>query len=362
MPRHTLRLGALASVFALCIIGQVASEPQDPPAATAPRPAFKEIWAYLMRGEEGGLTGTEPITDLCYFAVNLTKEGRITETVTRPAANSAMRAAPRMHLVVTELSNEALMHFSLDPEYGVRPHLIDDICRVSEGFDGVQIDFESVSRDDAEYFFDFLKGLRSSLPAGRILSVAVPARTKLIADAYDYSRIAAVADKLIVMAYDEHWSTSAPGPVASLPWCAKVADYSVGTIDRGKIVMGVPLYGRAWQDKRLSRALRFKNIQDIVAEKGSETNYSSELGAWFEYSENVVVKVFYDDERSLLEKLNLYKARDVESVSFWRIGLGPEAFWNILEAPGSVVAPDDRGPAALRYAAPPYASDMTVAR
>jgi hypothetical protein len=255
-------------------LGRVASEPQNPPATAAPRLVFQEIWAYLLRGDEAGLTGTEPITDLCYFGVSLTKEGRITEAVARPVVKSTKGAVPRMHLVIAELSNDALMHFSLDPEHGVRPLLIDDICRVSESFDGVQIDFESVPSDEAEYFLDFLKALRSSLPAGRILSVAVPARTRLIADACDYSRIAAVADKLIVMAYDEHWSNSAPGPIASLPWCAKVADYSRGVIDKGKIVMGVPLYGRAWQDKRLSRALRFKNVQDIVAEKKSETNYS----------------------------------------------------------------------------------------
>ena len=355
MSRNAFRLAALMSAFSFCALGRVASEPLNPPATAAPRPAFREIWAYLMRGDEGGLTGAEPITDLCYFAVSLTKDGRITEAVPRPVVISTKSAAPRTHLVVAELSNEALMHFSLDPEYGVRPLLIDDICRVSGGFDGVQIDFESVSRDDAEYFFDFLKELRSRLPAGRILSVAVPARTRLIADAYDYSRIGAVANKLIVMAYDEHWSTSAPGPVASLSWCAKVVDYSRGTIDKGKIVMGVPLYGRAWQDKRLSRALRFKNVQDIVAEKKSETNYSSELGAWFEYSENVVVKVFYDDERSLLEKLNLYKAREIESVSFWRIGLGPDALWNIFETDGS--APVREG----EFAAPPLAAPPPAA-
>jgi spore germination protein len=335
MSRYTLRLVALVSLLSLGALGRLASEPQNPPATTAPKAAFSEIWAYLMRGEEKALTGEEPITDLCYFGVGLNREGRITETVARPVVNATRRAAPRIHLVITELTNEALMHFSMDPEYGVRPRLIEDICRVSEGFDGVQIDFESVSRDDAQYFLDFLDALRRSLPAAKTLSVAVPARTRLIADAYDYSRIAAVADKLIVMAYDEHWSNSAPGPIASLPWCARVADFSRGAIEKGKIVMGVPFYGRAWQDKRLSRALRFQGIQDLVAETGSQTKYSSELGAWFEYSENVVVKVFYDDERSLLEKLNMYKTKDIESVSFWRIGLGPGAFWSVFETPAS---------------------------
>jgi spore germination protein YaaH len=357
MSRNSFRLAALASALFLCALGRAASEPQNPPANVAPLTAFKETWAYLMRGDEGSLTGTEPITDLCYFSASLTREGRITETVLRPAVSSTTGPAPRVHLVIAELSNDALMHFSLDPEYGVRPLLIADICRVSDGFDGVQIDFESVSRDDAEYFIDFLKALRDSLPAGRILSVAVPARTRTIADAYDYARIGALADKLIVMAYDEHWSGSAPGPIASLSWCAKVADYSRGVIDKGKMVMGVPLYGRAWQDKRLSRALRFKNVQDIVTEKKSETNYSSELGAWFEYSENVVVKVFFDDERSLLEKLNLYKAKDIESVSFWRIGLGPEAFWNVFETPGPAPSrPRDTGPTTPPYLPVPPAA------
>jgi spore germination protein YaaH len=133
------------------------------------------------------------------------------------------------------------------------------------------------------------------------------------------------------MAYDEHWSTSAPGPVASLPWCAKVVEYAKSAAAISKIVMGLPLYGRAWQDKRLARALRFKNVQDIIAEKNSTSSYASELGAYFEYSENVTVKVFYDDDRSIMEKLQLYKAKDIDAVSFWRIGLGPPGLWNNVE-------------------------------
>ena len=29
---------------------------------------FKEVWGYLMRGEEKYFDGNEPITDVCYFA------------------------------------------------------------------------------------------------------------------------------------------------------------------------------------------------------------------------------------------------------------------------------------------------------
>jgi spore germination protein YaaH len=133
------------------------------------------------------------------------------------------------------------------------------------------------------------------------------------------------------MAYDEHWSTSSPGPVASLPWCAKVVDYAKSAVEIDKIVMGLPLYGRAWQDRRLAKALRFQNVLDLVAEKNGTTSYAPERGASFEYSENVVVTVFFDDHRSLMEKLRLYRAREVHSVSFWRIGQGPPLLWSSIE-------------------------------
>ena len=330
-------------LFLACVLGALAtgvSEAKEIVSGDQARPAFKDIWAYLLQGEEKELTGAEPITRLCYFGANLARDGRIADTIARPVVTLKDGRQPRIDLVIAELSNSSLMHFSLDPEYGVRPLLIDDICRVSDVFDGVQIDFEAVSRDDAEYFFDFLKDLKARLPAGKLLSVAVPARTTLVTDAYDYTRIAPIIDRLVIMAYDEHWSTSAPGPVASLPWCAKVVEYVQSVVENDKIVMGLPLYGRAWQDKRLSRALRFKNVQDLVAEKKSTPSYASALGAWFEYSESVVVKVFYDDTRTILDKLGLYQAKRISAVSFWRIGQGPPDLWSLIRSEDLGTSPD----------------------
>jgi spore germination protein len=240
-------------------------------AAAPARPVFQEIWAYLMQGEQKELSGTEPITDLCYFAAGLTREGRVTDVISRPTIILKDGTQPRIHLVVAELSNSALMHFSLDPRFGVRPVLIDDICRVSDAFDGVQIDFESVARDDAPYFFAFLRELRARLPATKELSIAVPARTQPVTDAYDYSSIAPIVDRMVIMAYDEHWSTSAPGPVASLPWCARVVDYVQAVVDNTKVVMGLPLYGRAWQEKRLAKGA---SVQERAGPRGRDQEHS----------------------------------------------------------------------------------------
>jgi GH18 family chitinase len=331
-PRTTVVLALLAA----CALGARAAG-QDAATPATPRPAFAEIWAYLVRGEESRLAGTEPITDICYVGAYLSRNGRIAGTIPRPPVTTRGGTKPRIHLVVPETANMALTHFAVDPRYGVRPLLIDDIIRVARDFDGVQIDFEAVARDDAGAFHDFLRALRQALPAEKVLSIAVPARTKTIADAWEYARIATIVDRMVIMAYDEHWSTGTPGPVASPAWCASVADFAKTAIPTAKIIMGLPLYGRAWQDKQLARALRFENAQDLVAETGSEVGYAPETGPSFSYTETVVVSVFFEDARSLGEKLGLYQARGIPAVSFWRIGQGPPEAWNGLEVKATAV-------------------------
>jgi spore germination protein len=315
-------------------------------AATVESPplVFNEIWGYLIRGHESDLKGTEPFTDICYFGADLTKDGRITETIARPSVAVANGAAPKIFLVVAELSNAALLHFSLSPTFGVRPLLISDICRVSADFDGVQIDFEAVSADDAQSFWDFLQELRSQLPPGKVLSVALPPRTAPRADAYSYVKIAPLVDRVMIMAYNEHWSGSTPGPIASLPWCSQVLGFAQSIIPADKLIMGLPLYGRAWMDKRIPRALGFEGVQSIMAEKNATTSYPSDQGPNFQYSENVVVTVYYDDVRSLREKLLLYESRNVTTVAFWRIGLSPAELWNSVSAAPRTPSADQVSP------------------
>jgi spore germination protein len=315
-------------IFFIYILIGCATTKQNNAAEQSIKVVFNEVWGYLIQGKEDELIGQEPLTDICYFAANLTNDGRITDAVPRPVLTLRDGSKPKIHLVIADLSNSSLMHFSLSPAYGIRPLLINDICRASQDFDGVQIDFEAISPDDAQYFWDFLKELRDQLPSKKMLSIAVPARTGEIFDAYQYWKIAPIVDRVVIMAYDEHWSDSSPGPVASLPWCVDVIDYALSVIEKDRIVMGLPLYGRAWQDKRLAKALGFHNVQDIIAAKNAKTNYQSELGSYFEYSERVMVKVFYDDLRSIREKLQLYNSKNVKSVAFWRIGLGPADLWN----------------------------------
>ncbi|OHD69679.1 MAG: hypothetical protein A2W19_16670 [Spirochaetes bacterium RBG_16_49_21] len=290
---------------------------------------FNEVWGYLMKGEEKAITGREPLTDLLYFGVTVNMSGRIVGSCTRPALPS-FTVKPRVHLVVYKQSDPSFLHFCLNKKQPIRAVLIDDIAACSARFDGIQIDFESLKPDDGLAFLDFMSDLRKKIP-DKLLSVAVPARLKKSEnDAYDYSALSGIVDKIVVMAYDQHWRTSRPGPVAALSWCDTVADYATDTVPPDKLVMGLPLYGRAWPAADLNRAMKYSQINEKLKRSGIKHKQFGEKGPYMEYTQQVTVKVFYENVNSIHAKLRLYKSYGIQRVAFWRIGQGPNELWDTL--------------------------------
>lgn len=327
-----LALAALLSASATSASAQV-SRPQ-PPA-----PSFAEVWAYVMDGEEKVLDPSYPITDLCYFGASLSSQGKL---IGVPDRSRLGRFPGRAHLVVAEIGNYALTHFCLDPAYPLRDQLVADIALAAEKFDGVQIDFEAVLSKDYDAFLDFVSALKQRL-VGKTLSVALPARISEKSDAFGYERVSKISDRVVVMAYDEHWSASAPGPVASIEWCTKVSDYARAKVPAEKLVMGNPFYGRAWADKSLSRAYKYSGLSALIEEKGIAKIERQGAVPYFEYSETVTVRAYFDDAASIQARLGMYSARSIKNVAFWRLGQEDPSIWKAISvsaaAPLSAPAP-----------------------
>jgi len=306
-------------------------EEEEPPiellpvGADLPVSTFREIWGYVIAGRESSLSRNFPLTDVVYFNAEVDSYGKLTGVPRR----RNITFSGRVHFSVT-CGSRSLTHFVLAPGSNERKELIDDLLTAARDYDGLQIDFENVPARDGEAFLSFLSELRSGL-GNKFFTIALPARTSRIAnDVYDYEKIKPYVDRILVMAYDEHWSGSTPGSVASLQWCRRVADYSLRAIGQEKLIMGLPFYGRAWGDSNPSRALIYTTTESIIRDQ-KVTEIRRENGIpTFDYDVLVKVKVYYEDVYSLSSRMEMYRTMNVRSIGFWRIGQEPTAIWRLL--------------------------------
>lgn len=284
-----------------------------------------------MKGEEKWLKGSEPITDLCYFSAKVNDIGRLDQkSINIATLPQALRKQKRIHLAISAPSSRSLMYWCLSKDKETRQGLLDDIVSMSKPFDGVQIDFETIRAEEKLAYLSFLKELRAHLPKEKIFSVAVPARTRKLEDAFDYKQIAEIADKVLIMAYDEHWSSGEPGPIASTKWCKRVCEHAKETIPTNKIVMGIPLYGRVWQKKPIAKALKYHETLQLWKKYPNLITKDPDGTPHFEFQETVEAAVYFENLDSLSNKLDLYQANGISAIGFWRATQEPAALWKQL--------------------------------
>jgi hypothetical protein len=297
-----------------------------PSCPELPVSPFGEAWGYLLKGRETALVPGLPLSDIGYFNADVDSYGKLGGI---PDLKDAPPFPARFHLVVT-CDSYALTHFVLMEGSRERRELVADLIAATEGFDGLHIDFELVLSRDGDAFRSFLAELRAGL-GEKMLSVAFKARLRTLEnDPYDYEKVKPLVDRILIMAYDEHWGTSAPGPVASMEWCRLIAEYALSVIGPEKLIMGLPFYGRAWGHITPSRALVYSGVEDLVNEYQVEKIDRDGGIPTFEYEVPVRVKVYYDDEYSLSERMEMYRSLGIRSVGFWRLGQETPAVWERL--------------------------------
>jgi spore germination protein YaaH len=245
-----------------------------------------------------------------------------------PKRNKLNKFRGRVHVSLT-CGSYGLTHFVIEPGSRARAKFYAELVAMARDYDGLNIDLEYVPLQDAANFNALLRELKAAL-GNKVLSVCVPARTKEN-QTYNYVALSAIVDKVFVMAYDEHWATSAPGPVASMNWCKTVAAYSLKTIGADKLVMGLPFYGRSWANKSTARGLIASTTERIMDENNVTSVERVNGVPTFKYDVNVTVTVYFDDAYSLSTRMEMYREMGVDKIGFWRMGQEDPAVWDFIK-------------------------------
>lgn len=285
---------------------------------------FDELWGYVMISRLKDYDDTTPLTDVGLFAAEINTYGELVNVPKRSAVGKNFKG--RVHLV-TICESTSLSHFAIDPKYGCRQKIIKGLLEAAQEFDGLQVDWELVPARDAENFYSFLKELKKGL-GKKPLTVCVPARVKTLqSDVYSYQRIGKIADRIMIMAYDEHWTGGPAGSIASMDWCEKIADYAKTVWPERKYIFGLPFYGRIWGNKSVKQALAF-NGMNRTAHENDVVEIERERGVpHYKYTVSVDVEGWYEDAHSNVERARMYKSKGYNCIAFWRMGQEDAAVW-----------------------------------
>lgn len=206
--------------------------------------------------------------------------------------------------------------------------------------DGINIDFESVATDDGIYFVQFMRELTPYLrEQGLIVSVDTYVPSSWTAH-YNRAELGKVVDYVIVMAYDEHWSTSPEsGSVASIGFVKKGILDTLKEVPKEKVVLGLPYYTRLWKEDEVdgvvnvsSTAYSMDRARKIMEDNGVELVWNDDVKQYYgDYIEdNIVYKMWLEDERSIEEKVKLVIDNDIAGVAGWTISFVKDDVWDVL--------------------------------
>ncbi|MBC7498515.1 glycosyltransferase [Candidatus Gracilibacteria bacterium] len=201
---------------------------------------------------------------------------------------------------------------------------------------GINIDFEELDTKTIPYYLIFLEELGSQLHGvGKILSVNVP----LSNDNFDLAEINKSVDLIFLMAYDEHWSSAVPGPIASQDWLIDGVGTAMNQVPKEKLVVTLGNYGYDWTlGKKQSTALTFQEAHTIMRESDESIVFDSgSLNPMYSYTDeqNKEHEVWYLDAVTAYDELSAMESLGIGNISLWRLGSEDPSIWNIFRQPAS---------------------------
>src|SRR4029077_7394985 len=118
-------------------------------------------------------------------------------------------------------------------------------------FGGITVDIEEVPQASQTDLFMFMRELRAEFQSrGLILAQAVPFDNP----DWNYKAYATVTDYMMLMAYDQHWSTGSAGPVAGQDWFDSILKKRMAELSPAQTIVCFGNYGYNWANDKSEEA------------------------------------------------------------------------------------------------------------
>lgn len=307
------------------------------------------------------------ITTLTYFSLTIDGDGTI-QKYTKPGESE-----PGYHSLISGkadafLSNAKMKNQTLslsvfggdddkinamlkDPDKSAK-NLLNDVTPVMEkyGFTDLNLDVEQVSDASASArleFINFVRAIRQDMNTDKIKSLSIDvSASAFIKDTnlVDPKNLSSLVDKMIIMAYDYHYSGSlVTGAVAPLSGAGSVSEFdtvsaveaALENVPSSKLILGIPLYGYEWETiDNFPKAATIPGSGLIVSNQRAESIISgcASCSAQFDDTDKEIhtifkdqstgtyYQLFYPNKESTESKIKLAKKYSLDGIALWALG------------------------------------------
>lgn len=223
---------------------------------------------------------------------------------------------------------DAVRRLAADP--GALSQAAADVARrlTAGHYRGLVIDLEGFLPADRDLVSSVARAIADSARRRGVtpVAVAVPA---VDTGAFPGRSFVPAADYLLVMLYDQHWTTSGPGPLAAPEWVRAATALRIGEVGAQHVIAALPLYGYRWPPTGAAAAVTFADAQRDAAnanvqlqrDAATSTLRATSPGAW---------DMWVSDAGLIDSLMRTVRAQGVETIALWRLGQEDPAVWSVL--------------------------------
>jgi cellulose synthase/poly-beta-1,6-N-acetylglucosamine synthase-like glycosyltransferase/spore germination protein YaaH/peptidoglycan/xylan/chitin deacetylase (PgdA/CDA1 family) len=207
------------------------------------------------------------------------------------------------------------------------------------GFAGYVFDLENLPERAVKAYPAFLAQARATLkPLGREVWITAPFDDR----DWDMKPLQASTDTVVLMAYDEHWRTSKPGPPASQGWYQENLAATLGKMDPMRTIVALGSYGYDWSKRGgkwdTAEAKSFHESTILASDSSVDIDFDSDsLNPHFDYQDDedgLDYQLWFLDAVTMRNQMKVTDPFMPRGYGLWRLGMEDPGVWNLFGRDG----------------------------
>ena len=199
---------------------------------------------------------------------------------------------------------------------------------------GVNVDFEELAETTNGPLSNFIKKLYGALhPRKFLVTMDVAPKN----NDYDYPKLAAYSDYLVLMGYDEYSPSTGPGPISSQKWLEDILAWTSDRVPPEKIILGLGGFGYDWANGKFAATYTYTDAINQAKATGAHIVYDNDsYNLHFNYAsqdstndevDTVQHEVWFTDAATTFNILRFSDEYPTAGTALWRLGSEDQRMW-----------------------------------